>query len=112
MVKIQDYPFQYFPNYFDCKDLKNKILQNIDLNRDEIEIGRGEKKVIRKEQRLTKWLSNNDNLTLFGVICIIPIVILGDPDKRKKAIEMMSDSMWLFQFLLMIAILKCKMTLS
>ena len=63
MVIIQDYPFQYFPNYFDCKDLKDKILQNIELNRDEIEIGRGEKKVIRKEQRLTKWLSNNDNLT-------------------------------------------------
>lgn len=58
-----DYPFQYFPNYLDCDGLKNKILQNIELDRGEIEIGRGDRKVIREEQRLTKWLSDNKSLT-------------------------------------------------
>ena len=62
MEITNDYPFQYFPNYIDCNGLKEKILQNINLERGEIEIGRGNKKVIRKEQRLTKWLSNNELL--------------------------------------------------
>ena len=44
----------------------------------------------------------NEDLTLFGVICIIPLIILGDPKKRERAVEMMSNPMWLSQFLLMI----------
>ena len=44
----------------------------------------------------------NDNLTLLGVICFIPILILGDPNRRRKAVEIMTDPMWIFQFLLMI----------
>jgi len=44
----------------------------------------------------------NDDFTLFGVICFIPLLILGDPEKRKQAIEMMTNPMWLSQFILMI----------
>ena len=44
----------------------------------------------------------NENLTLLGVICIIPILILGDPDRRKRAVKIMTNPMWILQFLLMI----------
>ena len=58
-----DYPFQYFPNYFNTEGLKENILKTIQLNSDIIEIGRGNKKVKVQERRKTAWLSNDEKLT-------------------------------------------------
>ena len=61
-------PFKYYSNFLQNEnistiDLKDKIIQNIDFRRDNIEIGRGEEKVIRQERRGTAWLSNQPKLT-------------------------------------------------
>lgn len=58
-----DFPFQYFPNYFDSKGLMEKILNQITLQTDTILIGRGEVQVEVPERRHTAWLSNNESLT-------------------------------------------------
>ena len=58
-----DYPFQYFPNYFDSKGLIEKIKNQITLGCDTILIGRGEGKIEVQERRHTAWLSNNSKLT-------------------------------------------------
>ena len=46
-------------------------------------------------------MEQRNDLFLFGVIAIIPLIILSDNEKRKKAYEMMSNGMWVTQFLLM-----------
>lgn len=63
MQALEHYPFQHFPNYFNSKGLKEKILQQIPLQSDKILIGRGSETVEVEERRQTAWLSNNYNLT-------------------------------------------------
>ena len=58
-----DFPFQYFPNYFDSKGLMEKILNQITLQSDTILIGRGEVQVEVPERRQTAWLSDTETLT-------------------------------------------------
>ena len=58
-----DVPFQYFPKYYDTKGLVEKILNQINFQRDTILIGRGEVQVEVPEKRQTAWLSDNVNLT-------------------------------------------------
>lgn len=65
---MDSYPFKYYSNFLQNEnistiDLKSEILDNVELSRGNIEIGRGEEKVIRQERRGTAWLSNNPNLT-------------------------------------------------
>ena len=43
----------------------------------------------------------NEDMFLFGVICIIPLIILGSDEKRQKAINMLSSYTWISQFLLL-----------
>tara|TARA_B100000902_G_scaffold353305_1_gene364640 strand:- start:1127 stop:1456 length:330 start_codon:yes stop_codon:yes gene_type:complete len=47
-------------------------------------------------------MGQQNDFFLFGVIAIIPLIILSDGEKRKRALDMMSNSMWVTQFLLMI----------
>ena len=63
MESLQAYPFQYLPKYFETKGIKDKILNQIQLNSDKILIGRGENMIEREERRKTAWLSNNKGLT-------------------------------------------------
>ena len=58
-----DFPFQYFPNYFDSKGLMEKIKNQITLQTDTILIGRGEVQVEVPERRHTAWLSDDESLT-------------------------------------------------
>lgn len=60
---MDDFPFQYFPQYFDSKGLIEKIKNQISLRSDMILIGRGEEQVEVPERRQTAWLSNNSKLT-------------------------------------------------
>ena len=43
-------------------------------------------------------MEQRNDLFLFGVIAIIPLIILSDNEKRKRAYEMMSNGMWATQF--------------
>lgn len=63
MSKLLDFPFQYFPQYFDTKGLFEKIQNQISLHSDTILIGRGETQVEVPEKRKTAWLSHNKALT-------------------------------------------------
>lgn len=65
---MEEKPFRYFPKFIKnatlgINNLKQEILENIKFRRDNIEIGRGDDKVIRQERRGTAWLSKNPNLT-------------------------------------------------
>ena len=65
---MDSYPFRYYSNFLQNENisslkLKEEILKNIDFKRDNIEIGRGNEKVIRQERRGTAWLSDNPKLT-------------------------------------------------
>ena len=60
---MEDFPFQYFPKYFDSKGIIEKIKNQITLLSDTILIGRGEVQVEVPERRLTAWLSNKPSLT-------------------------------------------------
>ncbi len=73
---MEDYPFQYFPQYFDSKGLIEKIKNQITLSSDKILIGRGDVLVEVPEKRHTAWLSNNSTLTFEysgKVMCPKPI---------------------------------------
>lgn len=61
-MNIMDFPFQYFPKYFNTTGIKDKILSQIPLQSDTIIIGKGENAKEVPEKRQTAWLSNNKNL--------------------------------------------------
>lgn len=63
MSTLEDFPFQYFPNYFNTKGLFEKIKNQISLRSDTILIGRGDNQVEVPEKRQTAWLSNSSSLT-------------------------------------------------
>lgn len=57
-----DFPFQYFPKYFDTTGIKDKLISQIPLQSDIIIIGRGNNVKIVPEKRKTAWLSDNPKL--------------------------------------------------
>lgn len=46
--------------------------------------------------------SQNANYFLAGILCIIPLAVLSSQEKRTRAIEMMTNPMWVTQFTLML----------
>ena len=58
--KFNDYPFQYFPNYYLENNLIEEIKNSITFNQDKVLIG--EENIERIELRKTCWLSDNEKL--------------------------------------------------